>query len=85
MYVFFSFAVEFQCSFLVFQIVPQEMAENCFWIKVKEEKFENLDLFAQLSLTFSSKSRGKQTFFFLFWLHLHLWALADFFKQGNLD
>ncbi len=27
------------------QIVPQEMAENCFWIKVKEEKFENPDLF----------------------------------------
>ncbi|KAK1803952.1 hypothetical protein P4O66_003889 [Electrophorus voltai] len=40
------------------KIVPQEMAENCFWIKVKEEKFENPDLFAQLSLFFSSKSRG---------------------------
>uniref|UniRef100_A0A3Q2QVG9 Diaphanous related formin 2 n=1 Tax=Fundulus heteroclitus TaxID=8078 RepID=A0A3Q2QVG9_FUNHE len=35
------------------------MAENCFWIKVKEEKFENPDLFAQLSLYFSSKSKGK--------------------------
>ncbi|KAB5571160.1 hypothetical protein PHYPO_G00221820 [Pangasianodon hypophthalmus] len=42
------------------KIVPQEMAENCFWIKVKEEKFENPDLFAQLSLTFSSKSRVKK-------------------------
>ncbi|MED6244746.1 hypothetical protein ATANTOWER_023127 [Ataeniobius toweri] len=39
------------------QIVPQEMAENCFWIKVKEEKFENPDLFAQLSLYFSSQSK----------------------------
>uniref|UniRef100_A0A8C2Z303 Diaphanous related formin 2 n=1 Tax=Cyclopterus lumpus TaxID=8103 RepID=A0A8C2Z303_CYCLU len=38
-------------------IVPQEMAENCFWIKVKEEKFENPDLFAQLSLCFSSQSK----------------------------
>lgn len=42
------------------QIVPQEMAENCFWIKVKEEKFENPDLFAQLSLSFSSQSKGKE-------------------------
>lgn len=42
------------------QIVPQEMAENCFWIKVKEEKLENPDLFAQLSLTFSSQSKGKE-------------------------
>lgn len=42
------------------QIVPQEMAENCFWIKVKEEKFENPDLFAQLSLCFSSQSKGKE-------------------------
>ncbi|KAM9470277.1 protein diaphanous homolog 2 isoform 2-T3 [Clarias gariepinus] len=42
------------------KIVPQEMAENCFWIKVKEEKFENPDLFAQLSLNFSSKSRVKR-------------------------
>ncbi|KAK6298620.1 hypothetical protein J4Q44_G00316750 [Coregonus suidteri] len=39
------------------KIVPQEMAENCFWIKVKEEKFENQDLFAQLSLSFSSRTK----------------------------
>lgn len=42
------------------QIVPQEMAENCFWIKVKEEKLEDPDLFAQLSLSFSSQSKGKE-------------------------
>ncbi|KAF5890854.1 protein diaphanous 2 isoform X1, partial [Clarias magur] len=42
------------------KIVPQEMAENCFWIKVKEDKFENPELFAQLSLYFSSKSRVKK-------------------------
>uniref|UniRef100_A0AAV2MKD9 Uncharacterized protein n=1 Tax=Knipowitschia caucasica TaxID=637954 RepID=A0AAV2MKD9_KNICA len=42
------------------KIVPQEMAENCFWIKVKEEKFENPDLFAQLSLCFSSHSKVKK-------------------------
>uniref|UniRef100_A0A8P4KHZ4 Diaphanous-related formin 2 n=1 Tax=Dicentrarchus labrax TaxID=13489 RepID=A0A8P4KHZ4_DICLA len=38
----------------------KEMAENCFWIKVKEEKFENPDLFAQLSLYFSSQSKVKK-------------------------
>ncbi|KAM8908098.1 protein diaphanous homolog 2 isoform 4-T6 [Spinachia spinachia] len=42
------------------KIVPQEMAGNCFWIKVKEEKFENPDLFAQLSLCFSSQSKVKK-------------------------
>uniref|UniRef100_A0A667YCN7 Diaphanous related formin 2 n=1 Tax=Myripristis murdjan TaxID=586833 RepID=A0A667YCN7_9TELE len=42
------------------KIVPQEMAENCFWIKVKEEKFENPDLFAQLSLVFSSRTKVKK-------------------------
>lgn len=42
------------------KIVPQEMAENCFWIKVKEEKFENPDLFAQLSLCFSSQSKARK-------------------------
>ncbi|XP_028315109.1 protein diaphanous homolog 2 isoform X3 [Gouania willdenowi] len=42
------------------KIVPQEMAENCFWIKVKEEKFENPDLFAGLSLCFSSHSKVRK-------------------------
>uniref|UniRef100_A0A674NWC7 Diaphanous related formin 2 n=1 Tax=Takifugu rubripes TaxID=31033 RepID=A0A674NWC7_TAKRU len=42
------------------KIVPQEMPENCFWIKVKEEKFENPDLFAQLSLSFSAHSKVKK-------------------------
>ncbi|XP_073710451.1 protein diaphanous homolog 2 isoform X4 [Misgurnus anguillicaudatus] len=42
------------------KIVPQEMAENCFWLKVKEERFENMDMFDQLSLAFSSKTRVKK-------------------------
>ncbi|XP_052471071.1 protein diaphanous homolog 2 isoform X6 [Carassius gibelio] len=42
------------------KIVPQEMAENCFWLKVKEERFESPDMFSQLSLSFSSKSRVKK-------------------------
>ncbi|XP_036799038.1 protein diaphanous homolog 2-like isoform X4 [Oncorhynchus mykiss] len=42
------------------KIVPQEMAENCFWIKVKEEKFENQEFFEQLSLSFSSRTKVKK-------------------------
>ncbi|XP_051929352.1 protein diaphanous homolog 2 isoform X6 [Hippocampus zosterae] len=42
------------------KIVPQEMAENCIWIKVKEEKFENPDLFVQLSHCFSSQSKVRK-------------------------
>uniref|UniRef100_A0A6Q2ZDD7 Diaphanous-related formin 2 n=1 Tax=Esox lucius TaxID=8010 RepID=A0A6Q2ZDD7_ESOLU len=42
------------------KIVPQEMAENCFWIKVKEERFENEDLLAQLSHSFSSRTKVKK-------------------------
>uniref|UniRef100_A0A671N2P4 Protein diaphanous homolog 2-like n=1 Tax=Sinocyclocheilus anshuiensis TaxID=1608454 RepID=A0A671N2P4_9TELE len=53
------FLLVFDGVFLCLQIVPQEMAENCFWLKVKEERFENPDMFSQLSLSFSSKSRGK--------------------------
>uniref|UniRef100_A0A673MC23 Protein diaphanous homolog 2-like n=1 Tax=Sinocyclocheilus rhinocerous TaxID=307959 RepID=A0A673MC23_9TELE len=54
------FLLVFDGVFLCLQIVPQEMAENCFWLKVKEERFENLDMFSQLSLSFSSKSRVKK-------------------------
>ncbi|XP_062856609.1 protein diaphanous homolog 2 isoform X2 [Trichomycterus rosablanca] len=42
------------------KIVPNEMAENCFWIRVKEEKLENPELLAQILLAFSSKSRVKR-------------------------
>ncbi len=55
----YFFLLVFDGVFLCLQIVPQEMAENCFWLKVKEERFENPDMFSQLSLSFSSKSRGK--------------------------
>lgn len=53
------FLLVFDGVFLCLQIVPQEMAENCFWLKVKEERFESADMLGQLSLSFSSKSRGK--------------------------
>ncbi|KAM8753348.1 protein diaphanous homolog 2 [Rhynchonycteris naso] len=37
------------------KIEPKELSESCFWIKVKEDKFENPDLFAKLALTFATQ------------------------------
>ncbi|XP_058297316.1 protein diaphanous homolog 2 [Hylobates moloch] len=37
------------------QIEPTELAENCFWLKVKEDKFEDPDLFAKLALNFATQ------------------------------
>lgn len=42
------------------KIVPQEMTENCFWIKVKEEKFESPDLFTKMALLFATKTTVKK-------------------------
>ncbi|XP_044539516.1 protein diaphanous homolog 2-like, partial [Gracilinanus agilis] len=39
------------------KIEPQEISENCFWLKVKEDKFENPDLFAKLALTFATQMK----------------------------
>uniref|UniRef100_A0A670K2D4 Diaphanous related formin 2 n=1 Tax=Podarcis muralis TaxID=64176 RepID=A0A670K2D4_PODMU len=40
------------------KVEPQEITENCFWIKAKEEKFENPDLFAKLALTFATHMKA---------------------------
>ncbi|XP_077001556.1 protein diaphanous homolog 2 isoform X4 [Tamandua tetradactyla] len=37
------------------KIEPKELSENCFWLKVEEDKFENPDLFAKLALNFSTQ------------------------------
>uniref|UniRef100_G1QJL9 Protein diaphanous homolog 2 n=1 Tax=Nomascus leucogenys TaxID=61853 RepID=G1QJL9_NOMLE len=37
------------------KIEPTELAENCFWLKVKEDKFEDPDLFAKLALNFATQ------------------------------
>ncbi|XP_008575778.1 PREDICTED: protein diaphanous homolog 2, partial [Galeopterus variegatus] len=37
------------------KIEPKELSENCFWLKVKEEKFENPDLLAKLALNFATQ------------------------------
>ncbi|XP_069575898.1 protein diaphanous homolog 1 [Brachyistius frenatus] len=39
------------------KIGPEDLSENSFWIKSKEEQFENNELFAKLTLTFSSQTK----------------------------
>ncbi|XP_042333998.1 protein diaphanous homolog 2 isoform X2 [Sceloporus undulatus] len=42
------------------KIEPQDISKHCFWIKAKEEKFENPDLFAKLALTFATQMKVKK-------------------------
>ncbi|XP_063101617.1 protein diaphanous homolog 2 isoform X3 [Cavia porcellus] len=37
------------------KIEPKELSENCFWLKVKEDDFEDPDLFAKLTLNFATQ------------------------------
>ncbi|KPP63107.1 hypothetical protein Z043_118660, partial [Scleropages formosus] len=39
------------------KIGPEDLSEDSFWIKAKEEHFENNELFAKLTLTFSSQTK----------------------------
>ncbi|XP_078509624.1 protein diaphanous homolog 1 [Lissotriton helveticus] len=39
------------------KITPKELSDNCFWVKVKEDKFENDELFAKLTNTFGALSK----------------------------
>ncbi|XP_075855496.1 protein diaphanous homolog 2 isoform X2 [Microcebus murinus] len=39
------------------KIEARELSENCFWLKVKEDKFENPDLFAKLALNFATQRK----------------------------
>ncbi|KAM6952969.1 protein diaphanous homolog 1 [Lycodopsis pacificus] len=39
------------------KIGPEELSENSFWTSVKEEQFENNELFAKLTLAFSSQTK----------------------------
>ncbi|XP_038271076.1 protein diaphanous homolog 2 isoform X3 [Dermochelys coriacea] len=42
------------------KIEHQDILENCFWLKVREDKFENPDLFAKLALTFGTQMKAKK-------------------------
>ncbi|XP_072446342.1 protein diaphanous homolog 1-like [Chiloscyllium punctatum] len=39
------------------KIMPKDMNEKCFWVKVKEDKYESKELFAKLTLTFSAQTK----------------------------
>ncbi|KAG3292928.1 diaphanous related formin 3, transcript variant X4 [Ictidomys tridecemlineatus] len=42
------------------KIRPHEMTENCFWIKVNENKYENTDLLYKLENTFCCQQKEKR-------------------------
>ncbi|KAM9610180.1 protein diaphanous homolog 3 [Trichechus inunguis] len=42
------------------KIRPQEMTENCFWIKVNENKYENVDLLCKLENTFCCQQKERR-------------------------
>ncbi|EDL35745.1 diaphanous homolog 3 (Drosophila), isoform CRA_b, partial [Mus musculus] len=42
------------------KIGPNEMSENCFWIKVNENKYENRDLLCKLENTFCCQEKEKR-------------------------
>ncbi|XP_063287952.1 protein diaphanous homolog 2 isoform X2 [Pelobates fuscus] len=42
------------------KIEPQELTENCIWVKAKEEKFEHPDLLSRLCQTFATHMKAKK-------------------------
>lgn len=49
----------------LFQVEPQEIAENSFWVKAEEDKFESPELFAKLAITFGTQAKGMFFFYFV--------------------
>uniref|UniRef100_H0WGT0 Protein diaphanous homolog 1 n=1 Tax=Otolemur garnettii TaxID=30611 RepID=H0WGT0_OTOGA len=39
------------------QFVAEDLSQDCFWTKVKEDRFENNELFAKLTHTFSAQTK----------------------------
>ncbi|XP_023591402.1 protein diaphanous homolog 1 isoform X2 [Trichechus manatus latirostris] len=39
------------------KFVAEDLSQECFWTKVKEDRFENNELFAKLTLTFSAQTK----------------------------
>ncbi|NXA39766.1 DIAP1 protein, partial [Eudromia elegans] len=39
------------------KIVAEDLSQDCFWTKAKEDRFESEDLFAKLMLTFSAQTK----------------------------
>uniref|UniRef100_A0A452IZ16 Diaphanous related formin 1 n=1 Tax=Gopherus agassizii TaxID=38772 RepID=A0A452IZ16_9SAUR len=42
------------------KIVAEELSQDCFWTKVKEDRFENDELFAKLTFTFSAQTKNQE-------------------------
>ncbi|XP_054367786.1 protein diaphanous homolog 1 isoform X1 [Mirounga angustirostris] len=42
------------------KFVAEDLSKDCFWTKVKEDRFENNELFAKLTLTFSAQTKTKK-------------------------
>ncbi|XP_050983145.1 protein diaphanous homolog 1 isoform X2 [Labeo rohita] len=42
------------------KIAAEDLLEDSFWVKAKEERFENKELFAKLTLTFSTQTKSKK-------------------------
>nr|XP_032628420.1 protein diaphanous homolog 1 [Chelonoidis abingdonii] len=42
------------------KIVAEELSQDCFWTKAKEDRFENDELFAKLTLTFSAQTKSSK-------------------------
>ncbi|KFV75331.1 Protein diaphanous 1, partial [Struthio camelus australis] len=42
------------------KIVAEDLSQDCFWTKTKEDRFENDELFAKLTLTFSAQTKSKK-------------------------
>uniref|UniRef100_A0A3Q1LUD9 Diaphanous related formin 1 n=1 Tax=Bos taurus TaxID=9913 RepID=A0A3Q1LUD9_BOVIN len=42
------------------KFVAEDLSQDCFWTKVKEDRFENSELFAKLTSTFSAQTKSDQ-------------------------
>uniref|UniRef100_A0A8C1UZ85 Diaphanous related formin 1 n=1 Tax=Cyprinus carpio TaxID=7962 RepID=A0A8C1UZ85_CYPCA len=42
------------------KIAAEDLFEGSFWVKAKEDRFENKELFAKLTLTFSTQTKSKK-------------------------
>ncbi|XP_030069397.1 protein diaphanous homolog 1 isoform X2 [Microcaecilia unicolor] len=42
------------------KIIPDQLSENCFWTKAKEDKFESNELFAKITLAFSAQTKASK-------------------------
>ncbi|XP_077923504.1 protein diaphanous homolog 1 [Halichoerus grypus] len=41
------------------KFVAEDLSQDCFWTKAKEDRFENNELFAKLTLTFSAQTKSE--------------------------